>query len=134
MKRSVFVTILMLLLLPLIVLPLLSVPDGVVVGRISIPSQGIQAEIMTADMPTCDGCPILWQGGVATTDADLSALELWDMADVITIDGGHYVLEYVGIVPCIRVGRWLIGWRGIIRADGDMLLVNENRAYRFVRL
>lgn len=141
MKRSVFLTILILLLLPLIVLPLLSPSESTALGdgsfacgRISIPERGIWAEFMTADMPVCDCCPALWNGGVATTAADLSSVQVWDVADLRTLDGGHLVLECVEILPCIRVGRWLIGWRGIIRTEGDVLLVSGNSVYRFMRM
>lgn len=133
MKRGIFLTLLTLLLLPLIVLPLLSV-DAAVAGEIKIPTAGIWAEFMTADMPVCDCCPALWNGGVATTTADLSSVQVWDVADLRTLDGGHLVLECVEILPCIRVGRWLIGWRGIIRTEGDVLLVSGNSVYRFMRM
>lgn len=105
-----------------------------VIGRIRIPARDIRAEITADDAPTCDCCPALWSGGIVTTTADLSAVRLYDTADIITLDGGYYVLECVEIAPCIRWAKWLIGWRGVIAADGDILIVSASRVYRFVTL
>lgn len=132
MKRSAFVTLLVLFMLPVVVLPLLPTADGFVAGKMRIGD--IRAEIMTTHGAGCGCCPALWNGGIATTTADLSNVRLYDMADIITLDGGHYVMECVEIVPCIRVGRWLIGWRGVVKVQGDIIVYSAGKAYRFTRL
>ena len=151
MKTWGFVTLLLLLMLPLTALPLLSPaelppssPDGdatslgeggFVAGRIRIPAADIHAEVMTASHGSdCGCCGTLWQGGIASTTADLSAVQVDDMAELVTVDGDRLVLECVAVEPCVRVGRWLIGWRGVIRAQGDVLVYSGGSVYRFVRL
>lgn len=111
---------------------MLSPDDGCVAGRIRIGD--IHAEIYTSHGAACDCCPALWNGGIATTPADLSSVQVGDWADIKTLDGGHYVGECVEVIPCIRVGRWLIGWRGVVKAEGDIIVYAKGRAYRFVRL
>lgn len=105
-----------------------------VCGRIRISTRDIRAELMAEHGVDCGCSPSLWNGGVAHTDADLSPVQLYDMAEVYTLDGGHYVLECVEIIPCIRVGRWLIGWRGVVKAQGDIIVYNAGKAYRLTRL
>lgn len=134
MTQKGFAIALVLLMLPLIVLPLLS-PTQYVAGRIRIPAADIHAEVMTASHgPDCGCCGVLWQGGVAYTTADLSGVKVYDTAELVTVDGDRMVLECVEVVSCLRVGSTLIGWRGILRAEGDVLLVSGGKAYRFVRL
>ena len=141
MTRKMFVTALLLLMLPLTVLPLLSPgelppssPDSVA-GRIRIPAAGIHAEVLTASHgPDCGCCAPLWQGGIASTTADLSSVQVDDTAELLLLDGSRLVLACAEIVPCIRIGNALIGWRGVIEAQGDVLLVCSGRVYRFVRL
>lgn len=108
------------------------VMEGYVCGRIR--AGDIHAEVHTINEAPCDCCPILWNGGIATTTTDLSDVRLYDMADVVTLDGGHYVLECVEIIPCIRVGRWLIGWRGVVKTQGDIIVYSAGKAYRLTRL
>ena len=151
MRQKIFVTALLLLMLPLTVLPVLSPgelppssPDGdatslgeggYVAGRIRIPAAGIHAEVLTASHgPDCGCCAPLWQGGIASTTADLSSVQVDDTAELLLLDGSRLVLECAEIVPCIRIGNALIGWRGVIEAQGDVLLVCGGRVYRFVRL
>lgn len=132
MKQRTFILILTLLMLPLCALPLLSPDDGYVCGRIRIGDT--LAEIHTTHGPSCDCCPAMWNGGIVTTTADLSSVRLQDWADVVTLDGGHYVGECVEIIPCVLVGKWLIGWRGVVKTEGDILIYTVYKAYRFVRL
>ena len=134
MKHWVFVTILLALMLQLIVLPILP-PDPHVAGDILIPAADIRAEVMTASHgPACGCCGMLWQGGIVTTTADLSTVQLYDLACLITGDGDSMALECVEIISCLRVGRWLIGLQGVILPEGDVLVVSGSRVYRFARL
>lgn len=119
-------------ILALIAPLMLSSADNYVAGKIRI--GGIRAEVHTVNEAPCDCCPILWNGGIATTTADLSAIRLYDIADIVTLDGGHYVLECVEIIPCIQVGGCLVGWQGVIRTKGDIILYDAYKAYRFTRL
>lgn len=105
---------------------------GNVCGRIR--TGDIRADLMTDHEADCVCCPVLWNGGIVSTAEDLSSVKLYDMADVRTLDGGHYVLECVEIIPCIRVGKYLIGWRGVIKANGDVLVYSAGKAYRFTML
>ena len=132
MKRGVFIALLVMIMLPLIALPLLDAPEWSVAGRIR--TGDIRAEIMTIPGTSCDCCPALWNGGIVRTNADMTPVQLYDMADVVTLDGGHYVMECVEIIPCIRVGRWLIGWRCVVKAQGDIIVYNAGKAYRLTRL
>lgn len=116
----------------LVVLPQLHPPDQHVCGRIRIHSAGIYAEVYIADHgPDCGCCPSLWNGGKVTTTADMSSVQIWDVADLITLDGGHYVLE------CVEIKHTLSAF---VKADGDVLVCVKTafplivRAYRFVRL
>lgn len=131
MKVVVF-AIIAVAILAMVVPLMLSSADSYVAGRIR--TGDIRAEVHTISEAPCDCCPLLWNGGIATTPADLSAIRLYDMADVVTLDGGHYVLECVEIIPCIRVGRWLIGWHGVVKAQGDIIVYNAGKAYRLTRL
>lgn len=134
MKRWVFVTLPLTLMLPLIVLPIL-LPEQHIAGHIIIPAADIRAEFMTASHGSdCGCCGMLWQGGIVTTTADLSAVQLYDMACLITVDEDSMALECVEITPCIRVGTCLIGWRGVILPQGDVLVVSGSRVYRLIRL
>ena len=57
--------------------------------------------------------------------ADLSAVQLYDMAELIGLDGEHYVMECVSITG---VPSWLQ------KISGDVLVVNGKWVYRFIRL
>ena len=77
---------------------------------------------------------MLYNGGIVHTTADLSAVQLYDMACLITVDEDSMAMECVEITPCLRLGSTLIGWRGVIRPEGDVLVFSGGRAYRFIRL
>ncbi len=137
MKRMAFVALLLTLMLPMVVLPILldAQPSLHIAGEILIPAADIRAEVMTASHGSdCGCCGMLWQGGIVTTTADLSTVQLYDMACLITVDGDSMALECVEIIPCLRVGRWLIGCRGMILPEGDVLVVSGSRVYRLIRL
>ena len=100
------------------------VPQYYVWGRIRIPAHGIYAEVYTAERG--DDCiPTLWNGGKVTVKADLSEVQLYDTAELIGLDGEHYVLECVSITG---VPSWLQ------KVDGDVLVINGWLVYRFIRL
>jgi hypothetical protein len=108
--------------------------DAEVIGKLKIPAHDIRTTLMTAPEQSCGCCPILWNGGIAYAQDDISAAQVGDTAKVTTLDGGRYVLECAEIVPCIRWGRWLLGWRGVIRANGDVLIVSGGKVYRWIML
>lgn len=126
MKHIITIIILVALALPLFI------PIGDVVGYIRI--HGLSAEVRTDDIPNCCCCPPLWNGGIATTPADLSTVRLYDTATLTTLDGTRLVLECVEITPCIRWGRWLLGWQGVLSPNGDVLIVSRGMIYRWTRL
>ena len=135
MKERTFAALLILVMLPVLVLPLFGADDLSVYGRIRIPSAGVRAEVFyTPCGDGCGCCGALWNGGVVSVEADMSTVHIYDMADLRSLDGEHLVLECVAIVDCIRVGRWLISWRGIMRPDGDVLLCTDATCWPFVRV
>lgn len=95
---------------------------------------GIRSDICTTDVPDCDCCPPLWGGGIATTEADLSAVQVGDWATITLLDDTRLVLECAAIFPCVRVGSWLVCQYGLIRAEGDVIIYDKYKAYMFVRL
>ena len=116
--------ILLLLLVSFVVVPLLPTPQQYVWGRIRIPARGIYAEVYTTERG--DDCiPTLWNGGKVTVKADLSEVQLYDTAELIGLEGEHYVLECVSITG---MPAWLQQTRG------DVLVVNGRWVYRFTRL
>lgn len=94
----------------------------------------INADLMTTNHGECDCCAPLWGGGIATTTADLSSVQVDDTATIQLLDSSRLVLECVEIIPCIKTGGLLIGRHGVIRANGDVIIHSNNKAYRFVRL
>lgn len=136
MKRWVFVVSLLLFASALTVPILLDAqPSQRLAGHILIPAADIRAEVVKASHGSaCGCCGMLYNGGIVHTTADLSAVQLYDMACLITVDGDSMALECVEIIPCLRVGRWLIGLQGVILPEGDVLVVSRSRVYRFARL
>ena len=123
MKRN-FLFILI-ILLPLIVLPLLSPRQQYVAGRMYIRERGIAASLYTKEEDVLDGMSVLWGGGKVTTDADLSGVQVGDMAHLYTVEGEHLVLE------CVRIRKGL-GW--FDKPQGDVIVINQKWVYRFTRL
>lgn len=135
MKQRTFAALLVLIMLPLIVLPILDADNLSVYGCIRIPSAGICAEVYTTKHGQDCGCRgALWNGGQAFVQADMSAVHLYDMADLRSLDGEHLVLECVEIVDCIRVGQRLVSWQGIVHPNGDVLLCTDVNRWPFVRV
>ena len=125
MKRYIFLLTLIILLLPMIVLPLLSPRAQYVAGRIRIRERGIAASLYTKEEDVPDGMSVLWGGGKVTTDADLSQVQVGDMAHLYTVEGEHLVLE------CVRIRKGL-GW--FEKPQGDVIVINKKWVYRFTRL
>lgn len=124
MKRN-FLFILIILLLPMIVLPLLSSCEQYVAGRMYIRERGIAASLYTKEEDVPDGMSVLWGGGKVTTDADLSQVQVGDMAHLYTVEGEHLVLE------CVRIRKGF-GW--FEKPQGDVIVINQKWVYRFTRL
>lgn len=126
--------IIALIILFALALPLFSPGGREVVGRIRITSADLSAELYGTPVADCGCCPALWNGGIVSTLADLSPVQVGDMAKVTTLDGERYVLECAEIVPCIRWGRWLLGWRGVVKAQGDIIVFSGGKVYRWIML
>lgn len=124
MKRYIFATILIILLLPMIVLPLLP-RQQYVAGRMYIRERGIAASLYTKEEDVLDGMSVLWGGGKVTTDADLSGVQVGDMAHLYTVEGEHLVLE------CVKIRK---GWGWFDKPQGDVIVINNRYVYRFTRL
>lgn len=101
-------------------------------GTVEIPYARINAALYPVHV---DGCCdiVLWNGGriLADNEEAFAEIELWYTA---YIEPEGMTLECISIDRCVRIGEWLIGWRGLIQAHGDVLIVSGNRVYRFVML
>ena len=96
-----------------------------VAGRMYIRERGIAASLYTKEEDVPDGMSVLWGGGKVTTDADLSQVQVGDMAHLYTVEGEHLVLE------CVRIRKGL-GW--FDKPQGDVIVINQKWVYRFTRL
>ena len=132
MKKLVFAIIAGTIIILLCALTFLIPSDAEVVGKLKIPARDIRTVIMTAHGEGCGCCPSLWNGGIAHALADLSPVQLYDTADLITLDGGHLVLECVEIIPALHIGRWLVSCHGVVNAGGDVVVFSAGMAYRFI--
>lgn len=117
------IALLVLLMLLLCVLPLLCTTDGDAAGALRIGD--ICAEVYTAHGATCDCCAPLWGGGIAVTDADLSSVQEGDWAVLTLLDGTRLVMECAAITPCIQVSSWIVTQYGILRPEGDILVLEK---------
>ena len=129
MKREML-TILVSLILIVIMSVLANIdallPEQYVYGKLRIRSRDIYADVYIRDHDqTCDCTSPLWHGGKVTVKADLSEVQIYDMAELTSLTGEHYVLELVSITG---VPAWLQ------KTDGDVLVVNGRFVYRFIRL
>ena len=100
-------------------------PEQYVAGRMHIRTRGISAEIYTRQEDPLDGMSSLWNGGKVTTNADLSTVQLGDIAEIYTVEGEHLVLECIGIRK---------GFALLMEPRGDVLIINGHWIYRFTRL
>lgn len=135
MKRHVFVTLLVLIMLPVVVLPFITKPSGVVMkatiaapneqGSIRIPNAGVDASLSLAHVD--DECCYmgLWNGGYIIGDAQMfESVKVGDWAD-ITMPDCHLVLE------CVEI-KHSIGQ--LDKPDGDVLIICGTKVYRFTVL
>lgn len=101
-------------------------PDQYVYGKLCIDARDIYADVYIRGYDQDCGCtPSLWNGGTVTVGADLSSVQVGDMADLRGLDGEHLVLECISITG---VPSWLL------ETDGDVLVVNGRLVYRLTRL
>ena len=100
-------------------------PPQYVAGRIYIRSRGISAEVYTHQQEPLDGMSSLWNGGRVSTKADLSAVQVGDMAELYTVEGEHLVLECIEI----RKGLW---W--LQKPQGDVIVIDGKWVCRMTRL
>lgn len=124
MKWFVIVGILI-IVAALVVLPLFPAREQYVAGRMYIRERGIAASLYTKEEDVLDGMSVLWGGGKVTTDADLSDVQVGDMANLYTVEGEHLVLE------CIEIRK---GWGWWDKPQGDVIVINKKWVYRFTRL
>lgn len=135
MKRHIFMTLLVLILLPVVVLPIITKPSGVVMkatiaapneqGSIRIPAAGVDASLSLAHVDD-DCCYMgLWNGGYIIGDAQMfESVKVGDWADIKTPEC-HLVLE------CVEI-KYTIGQ--LDKPDGDVLILCGLKVYRFTRL
>ena len=123
MPQKAFPWLLILLMLPLCVLPLLCPTDGDAAGLLCIGD--IRAEVYATHGDACDCCAPLWGGGIAVTDADLSSVQEGAWATITLLDGTRLVMECAAILPYIRVGDWIMTQYGILRPEGDILVLDK---------
>jgi hypothetical protein len=101
-------------------------PRQYVYGKLRIPAHDIYADVYIRDHDeNCDCTTPLWHGGKVTVKADLSSVQLYDMATLTSLSGEYMVLECVSITG---IPAWLQ------KTDGDVLVVNDRLVYRFIRL
>lgn len=101
-------------------------PRQYVYGKLRIPAHDIYVDVYIRDHDEdCDCTTPLWHGGKVTVKADLSAVQLYDMATLTSLSGEYMVLECVSITG---IPAWLQ------KTDGDVLVVNDRLVYRFIRL
>lgn len=135
MKNSIFATIIVVFMLPLIALPILFASSSLeAYGRIHIPARGVSREVYHQPDESCRCCDPLFGGGEVYVDGDFSAVEVGDVAHLISLEGDHKVLECFEIVDFIRVGRWFFNRSGAIHANGDVLVFSDGVVYRFIIL
>lgn len=134
MKQFLFVLLLILIMAPLIVVPLLSRGTVSVVGRIRIPSADISADVFAVSVDGCNCGLELWHGGRASTLSDMSAVAIDDRAHLTLLSGQRFVVECIEIIPCIRLGRWLVSWKGVVKDKGDVLIFSNGTVYRWTIL
>ena len=138
MKRSVFITLLVLIMLPVVVLPIMTAPSGVVMkatiaapnepntqGSIKISNAGVDASLSLAHHD-CDCCYMgLWNGGYIIGDAQMfESVKVGDWADIDMPDC-RLVLE------CVEI-KHTIGQ--LEKSNGDVLVICGLKVYRFTRL
>lgn len=123
----IIITLCIFVLLLGVVLNLVApINEQYVYGHIRIRSRGIYAQVFTREeAPACGCCTALYGGGKVTVKADLSQVQVGDMAELTSLNGDKLVLECIDI----RAG---VGW--LARAKGDVLVINDRLIFRFTKL
>lgn len=91
-------------------------------GWLRIPSSGVDVPLFRVHD---DGCCFygLYNGGKVDMRAtDLSTVSIDSVAFIMHEDVS-LVLECVEIIDCVQIGDALLSMRGIVHADGDVLIV-----------
>ena len=123
---TIFLTMLLVVILSVLANIDSILPRQYVYGKLRIRTRGIYADVYIRDHDQdCDCTTPLWHGGRVTVKEDLSTVQLYDMAELTSLTGEHYVLELVSVTG---VPAWMQ------KVDGDVLVVNGLYVYRFIRL
>ena len=123
---TVFLTMLLVVIMSVLANIDSILPRQYVYGKLRIRTRGIYADVYIRDHDQdCDCTTPLWHGGRVTVKEDLSTVQLYDMAELTSLTGEHYVLECVSITG---IPAWLQ------KTDGDVLVINGWLVYRFIRL
>lgn len=116
--------------------------DAIYYGVFTIPNAGIETELYRF----YDGCSCcffgLYNGGriISSGKEDWDCINVGDYAYIKSEELGKTVFELAEIIDCINVSEALIGLRGLIESNGDVLLcVYDNnspvvRVYRWIML
>lgn len=124
-------------LLPMVLIcliVLLSIEDGVMMsnvmtrgqtraGQLNIPSEDIKMDLYRVH-DDCVCCYLgLYNGGkIEVRGVDLSTVGI-DCTASIKQEDVYLVLECVELVDCVQIGNVLLSLRGVVHADGDVLIV-----------
>lgn len=113
---------------------LLSIEDGVVMsnvatrgqtraGQLCIPSEDIEMDLYRV-YDNCVCCYLgLYNGGrVEVRGIDLSDVCI-ECTACIEQEDVYLVLECVEIMNCVQIGNTLLSRRGVVHAEGDVLIV-----------
>lgn len=92
-------------------------------GRLVIPSEGIEMDLYRVhDGQLCCYYGLYNGGKIEVRGVDLSTVGIGCMVDIRQEDV-HLVLECVEILDCVKLGKALLSQRGVVNADGDVLIV-----------
>ena len=123
---TIFLTMLLVVILSVLANIDSILPRQYVYGKLRIRTRGIYADVYIRDHDQdCDCTTPMWHGGRVTVKEDLSTVQLYDMAELTSLTGEHYVLELVSVTG---IPAWMQ------KVDGDVLVVNGLYVYRFIRL
>lgn len=139
--KWVTIAAIMLILILLVVLLQFPACEEYLYGHIRIPAAGLKADVYyTYHGYDCGCCGALWNGGQMIVKADVSAVNIDDVADLTSLSGERMVLECVEIVDCLSVGELLLTYNGRVKVNGDVLMCVETgwgpikRVYRWIVL
>ena len=78
-----------------------------VVGEFQIAAREVNAFLLSQEAITCDCCPPLWNGGIATITDKLTETEINDVACIRWLGGYRLYAECIEIVPCVLINNQL---------------------------